>query len=470
MYVPAETRDRLEHRGREGLTLQKLLAIAVACSLGTAIGGLCTRTLAEPVTYQGRLNEEGAPASGQYDFSLEFYAQETGGSPVAPAQTFLGIDVEEGLFTLPLEFNADSLSATPTWVKMLVRKTNGGTLFRALTPRQPLGAAPYAIVDLNEPWTRDGDSIHFIGGKVRVGRDFSIGSEAFGVGTDTSGFGGMYVSTTGDTGFPFYGYSAGGDIDAYQYFDSVHRELRTWIDNGTAVRISSNSVGINATAPSARGLHVYGDLRVLNVSSDPADAVLIADPATAMVQVGNASRAGDLSVHGSVDAEGFAYREPRVRRKTISFAAFNQGEDTSGGSSIVRDEDSLLAYVVGGDARLVAPIELPDTARIQDMFLYASDLEPAYRIGAAIYRHGFSFGGKTVVMSASTPRDENSFPNIPIDASYLDFTTTDVNNNSFIYWLEIEVYNLAGSRVAWTGDTDLSVRAVVVEYTVAAPD
>lgn len=94
-------------------------------------------------TYQGRLGFNGAPANGVYDFDFALYATNSGGSMLGSASFSLAVPVTNGLFTTTLDFGGN-FSGAARWLEIAVR-TNGGSLFSVLTPRQPITPAPYAI-------------------------------------------------------------------------------------------------------------------------------------------------------------------------------------------------------------------------------------------------------------------------------------------------------------------------------------
>jgi hypothetical protein len=89
-------------------------------------------------TYQGRLNNNGAPANGSYDLQFAIFDAATGGSQVGSALTTNAVAVSNGLFTVTLDSGADR------WLFLSV-KTNGAVSFTPLTPLQPITATPYAI-------------------------------------------------------------------------------------------------------------------------------------------------------------------------------------------------------------------------------------------------------------------------------------------------------------------------------------
>ena len=95
-------------------------------------------------TYQGRLNNNGLPASGKYD--LRFTIYDSGGGPtiVAGPVTNSAVAVSNGLFVVSLDFGASVFTGPARWLDIAVR-TNGSGTFAALNPRQALTPSPYAI-------------------------------------------------------------------------------------------------------------------------------------------------------------------------------------------------------------------------------------------------------------------------------------------------------------------------------------
>ncbi|HZV35695.1 MAG TPA: tail fiber domain-containing protein [Verrucomicrobiae bacterium] len=98
-------------------------------------------------TYQGQLSAGGAPAGGLYDFSFTLYGTGTGGSPLANSVTNFGVPVSNGLFVVAIDFG-NSFTNQTEWLQIAVR-TNGGSSFTTLNPRQQLTPTPYSILSEN---------------------------------------------------------------------------------------------------------------------------------------------------------------------------------------------------------------------------------------------------------------------------------------------------------------------------------
>jgi hypothetical protein len=96
-------------------------------------------------TYQGRLNNDGAPANGSFDLTFTLFNINSGGAAVAGPVTNLATAVSNGLFTVTLDFGSNVLNPLPSpWLEAAVR-TNGNGVFAVLSPRQQITPAPYAI-------------------------------------------------------------------------------------------------------------------------------------------------------------------------------------------------------------------------------------------------------------------------------------------------------------------------------------
>ncbi len=96
------------------------------------------------ITYQGRLVDAGAPANGVYDLRFLAYDAEVGGTQFGAVVTKEDVLVTNGLFTTLLDFGADAFKGDQRWVEMAVKPGTGGS-FTVLSPRQPVGAVPYAL-------------------------------------------------------------------------------------------------------------------------------------------------------------------------------------------------------------------------------------------------------------------------------------------------------------------------------------
>jgi hypothetical protein len=95
--------------------------------------------------YQGRLNDSGSPANGNYDLRFAIYDSGTNGNAVSLALTNSPTAASNGLFAVNLDFGPGVFTGPARWLDIGVR-TNGSTnAFIVLSPRQLLSPVPYAI-------------------------------------------------------------------------------------------------------------------------------------------------------------------------------------------------------------------------------------------------------------------------------------------------------------------------------------
>ena len=125
---------------------------AIRIKLGVVLTAAClwlgmNQSSALLLLYQGRLNENSIPANGLYDMEIRFFGSSTNGTALA-SLFCLAERVDGGLFTLNLSLTdalaADIFNGEARWLEVGVRP-QGGASFTTLSPRQPIGDAPYAF-------------------------------------------------------------------------------------------------------------------------------------------------------------------------------------------------------------------------------------------------------------------------------------------------------------------------------------
>lgn len=222
------------------------LALAVGVQTGWAQSDL---------TYQGRLLEAGAAADGVYDITFSLWDASAGGSLVSGPVVLQDVPVESGLFTVSLDFGAETFGSGSRWLEIEVAGT-------ALSPRQAVTRAPYAI-QTRGMFVNEADTFLGIGrdGQVTTAERFGVQSPA-----GDNQYGGMYVGTDGEGGWPFYGYSTNGLARMWTYYDAT---TERWHVNNGGNRLTvtrDGNVGIGTQTPS----------RPLVVESNSANQVIIA--------------------------------------------------------------------------------------------------------------------------------------------------------------------------------------------------
>jgi formylglycine-generating enzyme required for sulfatase activity len=99
-------------------------------------------------TYQGRLLENGGPATGIYDLRFTIYDALNGGLAQSVAAHFPEVPVTNGVFTATLDFGTNVFAGASCWLEIGIRPAGAIADFVTLNPRQAIHAAPYAIYSL----------------------------------------------------------------------------------------------------------------------------------------------------------------------------------------------------------------------------------------------------------------------------------------------------------------------------------
>jgi hypothetical protein len=100
-------------------------------------------------SYQGQLANNGSPANGSYDLAFTLYdSTNVPGNVIAFPVTNNATAVSNGLFTTTIDFGAGVFAGNTYWLEVAVR-TNGGTGFTTLSPRQQITPTPYSIYSAN---------------------------------------------------------------------------------------------------------------------------------------------------------------------------------------------------------------------------------------------------------------------------------------------------------------------------------
>jgi|ERR1035437_4738393 hypothetical protein len=94
--------------------------------------------------YQGRLNNNGSAANGNYDLTFSLFNTNSSGSSIAGPITNSATAVSNGLFSATLNYGSGVFNNTNYWLEIGVR-TNGNGAFTTLAPRQPILPVPYAL-------------------------------------------------------------------------------------------------------------------------------------------------------------------------------------------------------------------------------------------------------------------------------------------------------------------------------------
>lgn len=156
------------------------IPMSCCAALSILIGG---SALAAPLgtgfTYQGQLYQSGTPVNGPTNLRFSLWDAPGSGSPpvggtqIGTSQLLTSVPVTNGLFVVQVNdagaFGPNGFKGGARWLQIEVCSDPACTTPTALSPRQPVTAAPYALYALNgSQWINDANGIDYAG-RVGIG-------------------------------------------------------------------------------------------------------------------------------------------------------------------------------------------------------------------------------------------------------------------------------------------------------------
>ena len=181
-------------------------------------------------SYQGELLDNGSPANANYDFGVDLYNNEIGGSPVL-TDTHDDVSVVNGLFNLEIDFGDVAYETNSQYyIELRVTPSAGGATV-ALSPRTKLLSVPYATqaqfsTGGGGSWDINGSSLYTL--------------EQVGIGEDNPSDR-LHIRS-----------------------DAGESALRVQVDGSTKLRVRENggtTLGSNHVNVPENGLYVAGDVK-----------------------------------------------------------------------------------------------------------------------------------------------------------------------------------------------------------------
>ncbi len=120
--------------------LMRIRVVALLFVLFWLVSGATAAPQSAAFTYQGRLELNGTPYSGSANLLFRLWDDPIAGGQVAAQVTRNGVLVDNGVFTVDLDFGA-AFGTDQRWLEIIV---NG----QPLVPRQPITVAPMAMYAL----------------------------------------------------------------------------------------------------------------------------------------------------------------------------------------------------------------------------------------------------------------------------------------------------------------------------------
>ena len=96
-------------------------------------------------TYQGKLNVNGAAATGSYEMRFSLFTQSDKGLEVGTPQTISNVAVTNGIFTVKIPFSDWTFDDNPRFMKIEIRPQGNPNPFTALAPLQEFTQSPKAL-------------------------------------------------------------------------------------------------------------------------------------------------------------------------------------------------------------------------------------------------------------------------------------------------------------------------------------
>lgn len=123
------------------------LLVVVGCLL--ILDSAHAESVGTQFTYQGRLQDAGQPANGLFDLRFQLHDVASGnGAYSSGLLTLEDVPVEDGVFSVVLDFGAMAFAGDARWLSIQVRDGDSTGAFDLLSPRQALTATPYALYAL----------------------------------------------------------------------------------------------------------------------------------------------------------------------------------------------------------------------------------------------------------------------------------------------------------------------------------
>ena len=283
-------------------------------------------------TYQGRLQNNGSPASGSYNLTFSLFNVNPGGTALAGPVTTNGVIITNGLFMVTLDFGAGVWNGETNWLQIGV-ETNGTGSFTTLAPRQQLTPTPYAIF-------AEGANASGISGTIPAGNLGGTYGGAVNFNNGANSFDGSFYGA-------FYGSSFVGGTFVGDFVGNGSGLTDVWQTTGN----SGTTAGVNflgTTDNQPLELHVNG-LRALRL--EPTTNTSYVSGAVNVIQ-GSEANFALAGAHGATIAGGGAdfYFGGNVE----NLVASDYG--TIGGG--VNNEIQTNAYestIAGGNANSIQP-------------------------------------------------------------------------------------------------------------------
>src|SRR5258706_8014540 len=98
--------------------------------------------------YQGKLNDGGIPANGSFQMQFKLFDSLGGAGQIGSTIPDVPVTVNQGVFSVKLDFGSNALSGANRWLEIAVRH-NSGESYTTLSPREQIASSPYSVRTLS---------------------------------------------------------------------------------------------------------------------------------------------------------------------------------------------------------------------------------------------------------------------------------------------------------------------------------
>jgi hypothetical protein len=211
-------------------------------------------------TYQGRLTDNGTPATGAFDFQCVLYTAAVGGTQVGPTVTPNDVAVANGLFTVTLDFGATAFAGSVRFLEIGVRPGASTGAYTILGARQEIKPAPHTVFAQAAPWSGlSGMPAGFADG---VDNDSGGDITSVGVGTGLTG-GGTAGALTIGIDYPTLTLNHNHFGQTWNGSQTSGLDVNNSAANGAGLRVASTAttgagVGVLSLTSAAGGIGLDG--------------------------------------------------------------------------------------------------------------------------------------------------------------------------------------------------------------------
>ncbi len=240
--------------------------------INVTLAACCTlTTLAQTeFSYQGRLEDAGRAANGEFDLRFRLYGAPSGGAQIGGTISVNDWPITDGLITTSLDFGVSPFSGAPRWLQIEIRPGNSAGAYTPLSPRQALTAVPYAMYAFGGPggasqWAANGLNMYSTNaGSVGIGTTSPDAQlDVAGAVLSSGPAGGLLIARNPNN--PVASFSLGwlNDVARLRIGGdgagaSGGLDIQRTGDNSLMRILHNGNVGIGTTAPNARA-HIVGD-------------------------------------------------------------------------------------------------------------------------------------------------------------------------------------------------------------------